>query len=175
MRQNFLLEMSQHWSMPHLWNQISSSIQDMQWKQKKQPEWVIREEEERERRWWKRYFNLSEVPVPSLALFLSLLSFLHLLLECRAVLRVLNKNYQRMDFRSWEVDSTGDRGDGERAEWQVGRSQTRQKNVILSQFWRGEVINILLARLSKLFSDWRKNGIRYLEKQFFSDNYPWIG
>lgn len=32
-----------------------------------------------------------------------------------------------------------------------------------------------LARLLKLFSDWRKNGIRYLEKQFFSDNYPWIG
>lgn len=129
----------------------------------------------RERRWRKRFSALSEVPLSSLALFLSFLSFLRLPLECRAVLRVLNKHYQRMDFRSWEVDSRGDREDGERAEWQVGRSQTRQKNVILSQFWRGEVINILLAHLSELFSDWRKNGIRYLEKQFFSDNYPWIG
>lgn len=108
-------------------------------------------------------------------LFHSFLSFLHLPLERRAVLRVLNKHYQRMDFRSWEVDSIGDRGDGERAEWQVRRSQTRQKNVILSQFWRGEVINILLAHLLELYSDWWKNGIRYLEKQFFSDNYPWIG
>jgi len=33
-------------------------------------------------------------------LLLSFLSFLHLPLECRAVLRVLNKHYQRMDFKS---------------------------------------------------------------------------